>query len=516
MKLNMGIIAYALPIEPQFVSGNPDHKLMISDVRFLAAENGTYAEEFLYFAKWEDLKNLAGELPSYVFCVGGKDEAADYMLRRNINAIVVPDTEPYAAFNTLQDIFLRFNQLENNLLTALHNKAPTREILNYCAAFFQNHAILYDGERNVIDYSDCFTPEDDDPYWQETLDTGRRSEKMLAEARKNKIYLDVVRTAYSDFVNLGPGLPTIMTYSFFDNGKRLATLTIAETNRPLSVILLKLMDFVSGLLSPSLFHIYSSTFGQLESLRSVLDAILNKESVDPLVVSRCLEQIGWSADDDYLLIAVDIPEAFGNKDLLTRYRHIYERIFPECVAFKELDKLVLIIHNDNDELMSECLPKLEKQLNLHKAICGLSFPFKGIFQISAHFVNAELAIRYGDKARKIRFLSDALTEHLVSRIATEIPLLPLCHRAAIRIYEYDQINHTDLLLTMETYLRQNKSLKASSEELFIHRSTMTYRLGCIEKLVSINLEDSRTRLHVLLSCIVLRVLGSHRQKNSAT
>jgi DNA-binding PucR family transcriptional regulator len=157
--------------------------------------------------------------------------------------------------------------------------------------------------------------------------------------------------------------------------------------------------------------------------------------------------------------------------------------------------------------MSECLPKLEKQLNVHDAVCGLSFPFKGILQLGSQYVNAEIALRNGDKNKRVRPLSEAITAPIVNRIAADIPLYPLCHREAVRIFEYDARNGTELLLTLETYLMQYKSLKAAAEELFVHRSTLTYRLGCIEKIAKLSLDDPKERLHILLSCIMLRSLG---------
>jgi hypothetical protein len=442
-----------------------------------------------------------------MFCVGGGSEAADYFKRNGMTGIITADEDPLNMFSMIQSIFLRFNQLENNLMTALNNKAPTRDILACCAEFFQNQAILYDSERNLIDYGEHYLPGEDDIHWKEILETRKRPKKMYAEARKSGNYLDAVRTPTSDFLDLGPNFPRFMTYSFFDGGKRLATLTIVETNKPLSLCHLKLLDYVAGLLSPSMFHIYSASDGILESLRSVLTAIVNKEHVDPLVVARCVGSAGWNIDDDYLLILISPPESAKNADTLTRYRHIYERIFTECVSFKYKDELVVVVHNDSAEAMTECLQKLEKQLTQHNAVCGLSFPFKGILQVGFQYLNAEIALHNGDSGKRIRPLSEAITTPLVNRIAAEIPLYPLCHREAIRIYEYDQKNGTELLLTLETYLMQYKSLKAAAEELFIHRSTLTYRLGCIEKIAKLALDDPRERLHILLSCIVLRSLG---------
>ena len=40
------------------------------------------------------------------------------------------------------------------------------------------------------------------------------------------------------------------------------------------------------------------------------------------------------------------------------------------------------------------------------------------------------------------------------------------------VEEYDKMNGTDFLFTLETYLMNNKSLMLASEKLFIHRSTL--------------------------------------------
>ncbi len=507
MKLNTGVIAHSLPVTPKHICGQPDHQLSFSDVRFFRNEKSYYDEDILYFSSWEKLKDCGQSVPAYMFCVGGDMEAAEYFRRNNITGIITDDEDLLNMFSMIQSIFLRYNQLENNLMAALNNKSPTKDILNCCAEFFQNQVILYDSERNLIDYGTRYLPGDDDIHWKEILETGKRPEKMYAEVKRSGKYLDAVRTPNSDFMNLGSNFPKIMTYSFYETGKRLATLTIVETNKPLSLYQLKLLDYISGLLSPSLFHIYSASDGVLESLRSVLTAILNKENVDQLIVNRCISSAGWNMDDDYLLILISVPEAAKNSDTLTRYRHIYERIFPECISFKYKDSLVVIVHNDSPEVMNDCLPRLEKQLEQHGAVCGLGFPYKGILQSGSQLVNADIAVHYGDKSKRINRASEAMAAPFINRIAADIPLYPLCHRDTIRIFEYDLKNGTELLLTLETYLMQYKSLKAAAEELFIHRSTLTYRLGCIEKIAKLALNDPRERLHILLSCIVLRNLG---------
>jgi hypothetical protein len=427
--------------------------------------------------------------------VGGGAEALELFRRAGLTGIIMDEEDPLVVFSAIQSIFHKYNQMESNLLAALRAKATTREIMNLCADIFQNHVILYDTDRNLIDYSTRFAPDPEEPYWKETLETGRRSEKLMVEVRKHGTNLQAIRTKSSDYVDLGPGLPKLIMYHFFENGERLSTLTISETNKPLSTCHLQLLDYIAELLAPSL----------------LATSLLDREPVDPLLLSRLLSMAGWSAGDDFILLLIRFPKAAVTSEMLARYRHIYERIFPDSVALVYIDSLVLLVHNDTAEIMSKYLPRLENQLVQHKARCGLSFPFKGVFQLDAQYKNAEIALRSTAAGGNIRLLSQAITEHIIGQIASETPLFPLCHREAVRIYEHDMENGTDLLLTLETYLRQNKSLKAAAAELFIHRSTMTYRLGCIKKLVNMNLENADERLHILLSCIVLRTLGRMKQ-----
>jgi hypothetical protein len=513
MKLNTGIIAHAMPAAPSYVCGVPAHKLCLSDVRFFITASPAFSDEILYFTHWDTLGQYSGALPAYLLCIGGGAAAATLFKSRNITGIITDDGDMLVAFGIVQSIFLRFNQLETSLLTALRGMAPLSDILNCCAEFFENQAVLYDSDRNMIGSSDVYLPDADDPYWMETLETGRRSERLLADAKKAGVYPNAIRTPSSDYVDLGPGLPKIITYSYFENGKRLATLNITQTNKQLSVFQLKLLDHVAELISSSLVHLFNGTTGRLEILRGVFCAMLNKESVDPLLVKRCLGLAGWRGEDDFLLALIEFGGTLSKLEPLTRSRHIYERLFQDCVCFVYNNTLVLLIHNDTTELAAG-LPKLERQLAIHNAACGFSLPFKGIAQLGAQYANAEISLRRGSKDSRIRFLNERIGDYLIERIAVHTPLFPLCHRETVRLLEYDNDNGTDLLLTLETYLRHNKSLKAAAEELFIHRSTMTYRLGCIEKIARMNLDDPSERLHILLSCIVLRSLGRQQQSEA--
>jgi len=58
-----------------------------------------------------------------------------------------------------------------------------------------------------------------------------------------------------------------------------------------------------------------------------------------------------------------------------------------------------------------------------------------------------------------------------------------------RLIEYDAKRRTSLLDTLERYLAERRSVIESARELFIHPNTLRQRLGRIEELTGLNLDE---------------------------
>ncbi|OZG69664.1 PucR family transcriptional regulator [Bifidobacterium eulemuris] len=59
--------------------------------------------------------------------------------------------------------------------------------------------------------------------------------------------------------------------------------------------------------------------------------------------------------------------------------------------------------------------------------------------------------------------------------------------------KHDQLNGGDLVETLRNYLAFSGSIKETSERMFVHRNTVSYKLGKIQDLLGVNLSDFRTR-----------------------
>ncbi len=60
-------------------------------------------------------------------------------------------------------------------------------------------------------------------------------------------------------------------------------------------------------------------------------------------------------------------------------------------------------------------------------------------------------------------------------------------------------NNVDLFLTLQVYLQHNGNYREASDELFIHRSTLEYRIERIEDLLNINLSNADIRFELMMA-----------------
>lgn len=65
----------------------------------------------------------------------------------------------------------------------------------------------------------------------------------------------------------------------------------------------------------------------------------------------------------------------------------------------------------------------------------------------------------------------------------------------------------DLFETLRVYLNNHCSVKASADELFLHRSTMNYRLEKIKEILEIELDDNKHQFNLLLAYHLFDLFG---------
>ncbi len=75
------------------------------------------------------------------------------------------------------------------------------------------------------------------------------------------------------------------------------------------------------------------------------------------------------------------------------------------------------------------------------------------------------------------------------------------------LVEYDNKHESELLATLENYLKHNGSVSSVADEMFIHKNTILYRMTKIRELLKADLDDGEERMFYYMAIMIRR--GQH-------
>ena len=89
---------------------------------------------------------------------------------------------------------------------------------------------------------------------------------------------------------------------------------------------------------------------------------------------------------------------------------------------------------------------------------------------------------------------DYLLEYILSQSSHQISPELLVSSRLDALINYDRENKTELYRTLQVYLEHERNSLQTAKTLFIHRSSLVYRLERIQKITKIDLDNPRHRL----------------------
>lgn len=164
---------------------------------------------------------------------------------------------------------------------------------------------------------------------------------------------------------------------------------------------------------------------------------------------------------------------------------------------------ILILVNLDSGLAEDYEKRFLMELKKLGYIGSRSPLFHNIYELRNSYFAAEVTLQY---ARRNNLLfakfEEAILPYTIHLIA-ENTIVDIIHPAIYQLKTYDQLNSTQLMHTLDVFLKNNCSYAETTKNLFIHRSTLLYRIERIVQLTEIVLSDYETRFHLQLSFFLL-------------
>lgn len=187
----------------------------------------------------------------------------------------------------------------------------------------------------------------------------------------------------------------------------------------------------------------------------------------------------------------------------THIRNSFERLIPGTRTLEYNSEIIVLFQMDNGSAMSDMLKnEISKMCVAEDAYAGMSNSFTDIKNLASYYKQALQAIEMGTAKRDAPGLycyDNYYMQHVIDSFAKKPGADAFCSPKLRTLLEYDRKNGTELAYSLYMYLVCERNSIAASNQMFIHRNTLIYRLKKIDTLVCIDYENYEERQYLVLS-----------------
>jgi len=434
--------------------------------------------------------NPGDECRPGILYIADMESEASAPPQSDISILCVEEALVPKLFDKLQDTLILHSQKHaalSRLYLAISHNGTYDSMACICQEIMGNPVLILDANRNLIARSDSdngFPP--DIPLSSELIDllsTENKAHIVEHDSAIGQRY--IVEKIDHDYEIVG-------------------FIVVIERETIFSPLDPEYVDLLCAALAGKLFSagVYKEDY-TMEHM--VLDLLQNK-LIYPSVVKEKIQSLRWKNKDKYYVLAIDkssqnshvsVYEAL--KDILGTELYLYNHYY---VAILGCERKQCLHRRD--------FPELIKFMRQHNLFAALSHDFNDITNLSHYFQQSVKGIEIGMHYKKNMYFylyENLVISHMLEICKEKINIMDFCHPTTRRLYEYDQLNGTEYLKTLEVYIYSGKSIQNSAELLFIHRNTMYHRVIKLKEDFGIDFDNWRLHSQLIISLVIFAYLG---------
>ena len=243
------------------------------------------------------------------------------------------------------------------------------------------------------------------------------------------------------------------------------------------------------------------------SMHQIFHNILSDPSADYVQVSQQLAALGWSSAHSYRCILVEAGVLDAKNLTLRSICSYIENAIPASCAIEHRGNAVVFINVDlctlSDNEISQRLAGFIRDSMLN---AGYSRTLLGHFNFQRQYLQASLALSVGRRKNPshwIHHFNDVALTYMLEQTTRRLPAYMLAHERLLALKNMADSSNSPLYHTLQVYLENHLNLTKTSEDLFIHRSTLLYRLDKIHNILHSDYDNPEELLYLMLSFKIL-------------
>ena len=424
--------------------------------------------------------------------------------RRSPSCIYVPDEcDLFALVNSIQDLFLHFQDWYLRIYNACSYGCGLQELLNMTAGMTPNHIYISDMSFKILAFTQKDFMREMSATWRFQQEHGYLPVKVmkgLIESGEIE-QLNGFRKA-KHFYSKNFYVPFVTKNIFFNNKPQAHLFVVNMVKRPsyhdiaIAQILGEFIEQHHFLLAEYKLNRGGNNF------EAFFNDILRGNPLEVSFIRKQIDLFGWSMTDSFCLAV----SGMGGRDtgfINTVIYHVENNSSIKCFMYDNyLVMIKAVTDTESGERMRTFLEKLCISQNMD--IC-VGEQFAGFMKMKEHFGYLielmDISQKMGN-AKGCYSAADYSIFYLADRV-TESPRFSYIYMKEVDVIcDYDRDHGTDFEKTYYVYLMNDRNIVRASSILHIHRNTLQYRLEKIHELIPFDEDDGLKRLRMLISLIL--------------
>ena len=471
----------------------------------LQSKTKEYKEHNVYIAKYEDIKDEA--IPDDIcFVVIGNKFATKY--KGDNCCIVLPDgLDPVDVLMETQEVLDTNKAWDMKLQNALNLDKGIEELCSISYEYFKNPLFVHDNQFYILA---CPVVAEGMTKWEVDARTGMQmvSTELLNDFKIDEEYIHTLsETGASIFSSNQRGYRILFVNIWNENGTWSGRLCINEVQHPMKPGQFVAAEYFTEILQIALRRRNIVSGGYERPFETILKDIINQRIYAVEQIEERISYNKWNLNDSYVCMKIGLEHRTVDLMAAISTCNTIENSIDGSYAFVFEENILVVVNLTMAGLtMADCMTKMAYIIREGLFVVGVSDEYKNFALTPYYYKQACIAHDYGKKSDSMLWchqFEDFALEYMLKNACGDIPPQHVCLGGLQDLIAYDNKNETELYKTLKVYLQNERNAVHTAKELFIHRSTLFYRLDRIKELIHIDLDNPSTRLYINISYRIL-------------
>lgn len=441
----------------------------------------------------------------------------------NANVICVKQQEGVtisSLYGVVSDIFLaenRFTASINHLSQASSSNRGMQNLIDEASRILEAPIVVMDSSYSLLAISNREL-QDDETNLAEQRRIGTITQRNLERMRRDHIYERIRKNPdRMYFSKASDAHHWWMNMLIYVHGVEVAEVGVMEDRRKFEDYDFELMKHLRYLIALEIQrgHSFGKNYSVAHNLL-VADLLDQDYTATEVVIRNRSSLLGWRTSPFYSVLTIlpETREQFHPESFFHRGEILASQIvhyLPKAYWRVEKGDLAFLIPHEcrytEDILGTRNLSEL---LKINHMIGILSNPVSSLIDVRKAYEQTlalYLVREYFPKDKSIHRYCDHNILHIAHILYQNHALEEFYHPYVLALWDHDQKNHTDFLMTLYYYLTYIDNPTAIAQHLHIHKNTLYYRMNKLKEMFPINLNDGHVRLCLQLTMEMMRLEG---------